>query len=95
MPTPPLLLRSAQLRGNRLVVFDLLPWPLVSIDLCRRTRFAKDLATLIRRRVNLAVPASARSLGLCLARRGGCDKNPIDQKRPQPSTFRHSFFPLA
>jgi hypothetical protein len=30
-----------------------------------------------------------------LARRGGCDKNPIDQKRPQPSTFRHSFFPLA
>ena len=52
-PSPPRLLRSAQLRGNRLIVLELLPWPLVGIDLCRRTRFARDLATLVRRRVHI------------------------------------------
>ena len=65
-----------QLRRNRLIVLELLPWPLVGIDLCRRTKFARALATLIRRRVyyparlaaNLATFASARSLRLCTAR---------------------------
>ena len=41
VPSPARLLRSAQLRGNRLVVLELLSWPLVGIDLCRRTRFAR------------------------------------------------------
>ena len=104
-PPPSLLLRSAQLRENRLIVLELLPWPLVGIEVCRQTRVARDFGTLIRRgaeypawfgnRLVAAARAGSlgRSPGLLKAHGGDCDESTIDQKRPYASTFRHSFRP--
>ena len=53
--SPALLLCSAQLGGNRLIVLDLLLRPFVGIDLGRRTSFVGSLAVLIRRGINRPV----------------------------------------
>ena len=100
-PSAPRLLCPAQLRRNRLIVLELLPRPFFEIDLCRRTRFARALTTLIRRRVWYRARFAARlvslanALGLWTARGGNCDKSPIDKKVPDPETLRHFLIPLA
>ena len=74
-PSPPLLLCSTQLRQNRLIVLELLPWPLVRH---RWRRLARDFATLVRPGIDdpvrfadrVVAPAFARSRGFFTARRG-------------------------
>src|SRR4029077_13677356 len=75
--SPARLLRSAQLSRNRLVVLELLSWPLDGIDPCRRMRVS-DLARLIGRRIGgtvrladpLVAPGLECSLGVFAAHSG-------------------------
>jgi hypothetical protein len=101
-PAPALLLGPMNLRGDRLVVFDLLPRPLVGIDLRRRGVGVSPLSSgggiwcPVRRADPLVQSAdpfgtldTARSLIQYAARRGDGGQTPVDQKRPYPPVLRH------
>ncbi len=87
--SPSRLLRSTHLRGNRLIVLELLLGPPFGIDL-RRGRVAGDFARLARQGIGCSarvldrplVLRNARSLVLFAKRRSNHDHGPISQKRP-------------
>ena len=94
---PARLLRPALLFNNRLIVLEVLLRPFIGIGLRYRGCFPICLRIRGRRGGGMGAGpgarAAARCHGLALSRRGDCDQETVNQKRPYFPTIRHSFLP--